>query len=185
MTETGVEPILEDWEQLVTPEEINTKFVVIDVPCEESVFSKMIRVSGVRAAAAPRGVRPASGNGNGYAYQPFAARVVRGQYELLRLPSNGVVTLHDPATGSFTYEPKSGFSGGDNFSFIVLKGEIRSSEGVVQIAIKAGESDPGDPEPFLLDIDRRMQSPLDADQGGNGTLKDLRRADRGRNWTTP
>ena len=68
-------------------------------------------------------------------------------YELVRLPSNGVVTLHDPATGSFTYEPKSGFSGGDSFSFIVLKGEIRSSEGVVQIAIKAGESDPGDPEP--------------------------------------
>jgi hypothetical protein len=146
VTETGVQPIQEEWEGLVTPEEISTNFVVIDVPCEKSVFAKL------NPECPQYEPPPALEAFDMLLETPIDTPISRSllgssdatSYELVRLPSNGVVTLHDPATGSFTYEPQSGFSGGDSFSFIVLKGETRSSEGVVSIAVKADATPPGD-----------------------------------------
>lgn len=148
VTETGVQPILEEWQPVLTPEDVTSRFVVIDVPCEESVFAKM-------NPECPQYVPPPLLEAFDMLLEtqidtPISRALLGSSqataYELVRQPSNGVVTLHDAATGSFTYTPQSGFSGGDSFSFVVTRGAIRSSEGVVRIAV----NDPGtptDPEP--------------------------------------
>jgi hypothetical protein len=55
-------------------------------------------------------------------------------FEVTRAPRRGTLT-YDPATGSFSYQPNPGFSGQDEFTFLVFDGTRRSQRATVTIAV--------------------------------------------------
>ncbi|MEW6219010.1 MAG: Ig-like domain-containing protein, partial [Thermodesulfobacteriota bacterium] len=50
-------------------------------------------------------------------------------------PSHGTLTLSNPATGAFTYQPTANFTGADSFTFLVTDGEAASNAATVLIAV--------------------------------------------------
>lgn len=63
-------------------------------------------------------------------------------FEMVRSPENGTFTKMNIVSGAFTYQPNNGYTGGDSFSFVAIKGSAasgiaRSNEGVIKISVGA------------------------------------------------
>ncbi|MEO1576742.1 MAG: Ig-like domain-containing protein, partial [Pseudomonadota bacterium] len=57
-------------------------------------------------------------------------------------PSNGAVTLIDPAAGAFEYAPNADYNGADGFSFVVSDGTQRSSLARVTLSVTPENDSP-------------------------------------------
>ena len=66
-------------------------------------------------------------------------------YMLVADGSLGTVTLTDPLTGDYIYEPYAGVTGTDTFAFMVSDGELDSNVGTVTVTIQEAQSPSGPP----------------------------------------
>ncbi len=57
-------------------------------------------------------------------------------YRIIRQPSNGVLTDFNESSSRFTYQPTTGFEGGDSFSYVANDGTFDSS--LITVLIKVG-----------------------------------------------
>ena len=160
ITEEGIAPIEQEWVEDFR----NGSFTMTDVPCAESVFAN-IRPECGGAAEEPVKEEPVKeepvkeGEAGGALVaidmiletdpdSPVSQELGSSgalSHEIVAMPSNGTLTMHNPVTGAFTYTPHPGFSGTDSFRFVALNGSRRSEDGTVEITVRSTSEPTGKP----------------------------------------
>jgi hypothetical protein len=64
-------------------------------------------------------------------------------FRIVKSPSNGKVTLLDKVAGTFNYQPKRGYEGTDQFSYVAVNASGKSAPAVVTIQIEGGSGTGG------------------------------------------
>ncbi len=64
-------------------------------------------------------------------------------FSIVSKPSHGTVKITNAATGAFTYEPASGYSGSDSFTFSVNDGFLNSNTATETVTVKSAASGGG------------------------------------------
>ena len=114
-------------------------FLVSDGELDSALASVNISIADVNNPPSATGatinvVEDTTYNGQLTAHDPDGDSVT---FSLATGGSKGAVTLINPATGAFTYEPHENSNGSDSFRFIVSDGSSQSSPATVNVAISA------------------------------------------------
>jgi hypothetical protein len=151
-TEDGIHPQRDEWDRLARNRQIDTSFDLADSPPEQSVFAQMNPDSPSYVAPAPLTAQNLLlSTPKDTAVSGVFGGTSMDYFRIVRRPSDGTVTLIDIVAGTFSYQPKQGYRGIDQFSYVAVNKDDKSAPAVVTIEVGGGALAAHD---MILETDR-------------------------------
>lgn len=138
VTNTDIQPLRNEWDQLLVKDKLDLEFTMTDLACEESVFAEM-------NPECPQYQPPVALAADNIAFTVYSDEVLSRTLKpssaatsvrLVKEPATGLITDFNPTTGAFTYAPKASFVGEDRFTYVAANRLDTSPEATVVIMVK-------------------------------------------------